>query len=651
LSAEISDPPGARDGIVSFDQEFTVTARVLNDGGAGVQAAARLKIEYDPNQGFVTADVAERDVNVGSSVQWKFKAPGRAGSDIFIIKYTSVPADTNTNASAALTDSKSQERVRVRTDSVRSELRVVSFRIIAPVGAADNVLSTGQLFTVRAQVDGKRAVDATVRLTLPLGFKTNDNTQQIFRTLDEQRDVNWTIQAPSLPTLVGRLDSIHVATNGYDANDNAQALPADRKSIALRVVEQARLAVLGEISSPASALDGIVTRNQIFTVTARMLNRGAAALGAGSKAQLELTLPRDQSITPAEDYSTTSSLRQEITDFANGVATWEIKARSKASTQIDNIRVRLLQPYPRDENTDSTATVEDVEDLIAIQTEPKTLVVQMLPPPSAGPVALGEKSSLLMRLKLTNQGNRNSSNILLRGLTLHARDRDNKPLNASTVIKALRLVDTHRSAQVFGSLTSIPATDSLRIPFAPADTLLGGVPDSVDVVVDVVDNNASGSAFRLTFARAADVEAIDQESRETVEIVFLDELGNNVDAAQVASPKRVINAANFEAAFYNYPNPFSPNRDIAKNGTPGTTFDYYLSQASDVEFRIYTLLGELVYERSYQASDPEGRPSGTFKQLFWDGRNGNGDVVLNGVYLAILKTGAGTATTKVAVVK
>jgi hypothetical protein len=648
LSTEISDPPGARDGVVARGREFTVTARVLNDGDAGVDGPARLRVEYDPNQGFSTADAPEKDLNVGSSVQWKFMAPSGAATDIFTIRYTStgVPADTNSNAQAAQTETL--ERLTVRTDSVQSELRLVSFSIIGPTGAGDNVLSTGQQFTVRAKVLGVRAANVTVRLTEPLGFTTNDNTQQVFTTLDEQRDVNWTFQAP----LAGRVDSMIVTVSGNDVNDNTLALPTVRRSFTLSVVEQARLSVSGEISSPLSArTDGIVTRNQLFTVTARVANLGAASLAAGSRAVLELTLPRDATIPPADDYSTTSVLQQEITDFVNGVATWEIKARNLASTQIDNIRVRLLQPYPKDENTDITATIEDVEDLIPIQTESKTLVVQMLPHPSAGPVAAGENSTLLMRLKLS-QGNLNSSNVLLRMFTLFVRDRNNAPLNANSVIKALRVVDTHRPTQQLSSLPTIPAADSLKIPFAPVDTIFGGVPDSVDVVVDIADNNASGSAFRLTFLKEADVDAIDQDSRQEgeVEIIFLDERGNNVTAEQVTSQNRVINAANFEKSFYNYPNPFSPLRDNP-DGTRGTFFDYYLSQPSDVEFRIYNLLGELVYEQSYKSSDPEGQPSGRFKPLFWDGKNGKGDIVLNGVYLAILKTSTGTVTTKVAVVK
>jgi hypothetical protein len=641
LSAEISDPPGARDRVVSFGQEFTVTARVLNDGTAGVQGAARLKIEYDPNQGFSTSEPDEKDVNVGSSVQWKFTAPAQAANDRFTIKYVTVPADTNTNASAALTDNRTQERFDVRTDSVQSELRLVSFRIIAPFGATDNGLSTGQQFTVRAQVLGTRAANVTVNLTVPLGFRTNDNTQQVFTALDEQRDLNWTLQAP----IASRLDSIVVTVSGSDANNNTQALPAVRRAITLTVMEQANLSIAGEISSPPSArADKIVSLNSVFTIVAKVSNSGRA--GITGAAHLELKLARDASIAPQEDYRTVSPLRQDLVDVAKDSAVWLINARNKPSTGLDDFTVQLLRPDPIDQNTDSSATVEVRQVTISVQTEPKRLFVQMLPPPSAGPVVQGEQSTLLMRLKLTNEGNRFSSNILLREFTLHVLDRNNAPLHANSVIKTLQVVDSHRPAQVLGRLATIPAADSFKISFAPADTLFGGVPDSVDVVVDIADNNASGSAFRLTFAKTADVDAIDQESRQAVEIVFLDERGNNVDAEQVTSQKRVINAANFAASFFNYPNPFSPMIDNA-DGTRGTKFYYSSPQPADVELRIYTLLGELVYERSFKANDPAGRP----KNLSWNGRNGNGDPVLNGVYIAILKTSAGTATTKVAVVK
>ena len=330
------------------------------------------------------------------------------------------------------------------------------------------------------------------------------------------------------------------------------------------------------------------------------------------------------------------------------MVTWQFRARSLPSTRSETINLRLLLPYPNDVNTDGAALVLDSEVTIPIQTERKRLTVQTLPA-AQGPVVRGETGSLMMRLKLTNESNINSSNILLRALRFHVLDRDSKALNASQVLKELRVVDTNNPARVLARLTPVPAADSLRVPFAPADTLRGTSPQVIDVVVDIADN--SSEAFRLVFKRAADVDAIDQDSGDGVEIIFQDERGNDITASQVVSSKRVIAEADFQKSFYNYPNPFDPDAVSDTHPQGGTYFNYMLTQATEVEFRIYTLLGELVYAKSYTSAEPEGRPSTSPKRIFWDGRNGNGARVLNGVYLAMLKISGNTATTKVAVLK
>ncbi|MDZ7305354.1 MAG: hypothetical protein ONB44_24805, partial [candidate division KSB1 bacterium] len=393
------------------------------------------------------------------------------------------------------------------------------------------------------------------------------------------------------------------------------------------------------------ARDKVVSRNQNFEVTARLLKTGQASVRGTAK--IELILPSDPRIEPAQNYRTAEPLQKELAD---GVVTWQITARSQPSTVIDNIRLRLLRPYPVDENTDSLATVEDVEVAIPVQTESKRLIVQSLPQTVLGPVALGESSSLLMRLKLTNQGDLNSTNILLRGFTWRVRDRENKPVPANQAIKALHLVVTNHPEHVLGSLTAIPVSDTVRMSLTALDTLIGGVPDSVDVLVDVADNK-SAKTFQLAFASATDVDAIDQDSRDPVEIVFLDDRGTTVDAGAIASKMRVVIEANYQKSFYNFPNPFSPRSSNPEEKV--TYFNYFLPQASDVEFRIFTLLGELVYARSFKSTDPQGAagPRGNAGYIVWDGHNGDGREVLNGVYIAILKTSAGTVSTKVAVVK
>jgi hypothetical protein len=648
VSVRITAPPGADNGIVSFGQTFTIEANIENEGDAGVNDTMKVRLELG-TKGFTTTEDLEKPIQLPGFVTWQVNAPNTVVQDSIAVRMSYFPFDENSDQRVNVPLSKRLKRQYVATDGVMSEIRIANFKILTPTGATDDTLSIGQRFTVQAQVEGTRVDSAKVEMSWSEGVVPLTNTRQELGRLEGRQDVIWNIIAPSRTSLAGRRDFIQVKVTGLNLYDKNRSLTPDSMSIDLHIVEPTRLAVVGAITEPFSArVDKIVSRNSVFTIAAKVDNRGKAL--AGGKAKIEMILPDDANIAPEEDYRTEAPLIQEIQNVSADSVTWQITARSKPSTEVDIITLRLLPPYPKDENTDSSATVEDVQYQIGIQTEPKRLIVQMLPHPAAGPVALGEKSSLLMRLKLTNQGNLGSSKVFLHGFTLHMRDRNDAPLNASSVIKALRVVDTHRSAQVLGNLTSIPAADSLQIPFAPADTLLGGVPDSVDVVADIVDNNASGAAFRLTFTKTADVDAIDEESREPVEIVFLDERGNTVNASQVTSQKRVIDAANFAASFYNYPNPFSP---VIENtdGTIGTKFKYFLSQASDVEFRIYTLLGELVYEQSFKTTDPEGQPTGSFKHLFWNGRNGNGDMVLNGVYIAILKTSAGTATTKVAVVK
>ncbi|MDP2302741.1 MAG: C25 family cysteine peptidase [Ignavibacteria bacterium] len=68
---------------------------------------------------------------------------------------------------------------------------------------------------------------------------------------------------------------------------------------------------------------------------------------------------------------------------------------------------------------------------------------------------------------------------------------------------------------------------------------------------------------------------------------------------------------------YNYPNPF----------TEGTNFTFELTQVPDeVVIRIYTVSGRLIREIKTNSSI-------NFNYLYWDGRDQDGDVIANGVYL------------------
>jgi hypothetical protein len=97
----------------------------------------------------------------------------------------------------------------------------------------------------------------------------------------------------------------------------------------------------------------------------------------------------------------------------------------------------------------------------------------------------------------------------------------------------------------------------------------------------------------------------------------------------------------------NYPNPFHP-------GENPTTIAYVLDDNATVSLAIYTLSGDLVLERSFPTGGPGGNTG--LNEFVWDGRNGAGDIVASGGYIAVVNA-EGTGETlhvmrrKIAVVR
>ena len=76
----------------------------------------------------------------------------------------------------------------------------------------------------------------------------------------------------------------------------------------------------------------------------------------------------------------------------------------------------------------------------------------------------------------------------------------------------------------------------------------------------------------------------------------------------------------------NYPNPFNPNRERTK-------IRYRLStDASEVKIRIYDITGSLVTELDGTTAGEASSVWSKYNDVEWDGRNGRGDIVMNGIY-------------------
>ena len=88
----------------------------------------------------------------------------------------------------------------------------------------------------------------------------------------------------------------------------------------------------------------------------------------------------------------------------------------------------------------------------------------------------------------------------------------------------------------------------------------------------------------------------------------------------------------------NGPNPFNPYQSH-------TVFQYTLGTPSTIEIAIYSLSGELIHQNTISSGQP-GTAIGLNKTIRWDGRNQRGQIVNNGVYIALLKFTSSTNIVK-----
>jgi len=92
------------------------------------------------------------------------------------------------------------------------------------------------------------------------------------------------------------------------------------------------------------------------------------------------------------------------------------------------------------------------------------------------------------------------------------------------------------------------------------------------------------------------------------------------------SGRATLLAANLRDSFSNYPNPFVASREK-------TTVAFFMPEDGAVTLQVYTILGRLVKTLARN----ELRSQGAHQDIVWDGRNGRGEKVINGVYYLVLK--------------
>ncbi len=641
LTPAISEPAGAASGVFSLGQALTLRAELNNNGSAGIYGEAKIKIDLR-NSGLTLDENEEEEktltfANDLGQVTWQAQAPDTVSLNKPIsFTVTQFPKDLNTDEAASI----EKKTVLLTVSTVdQGTIALGNVRIHEPEGAKDSTLSTEQVFTITADIAWTRAAAVKAKLVLsPDGFlpeSLEDDLERSFVETQGSKAPLWRLKAPAqeIARAVFKID--FTAT---DVSNPAFVLTPKQDSLALKFVRRANLKFTVGVTNPVAASDRVVSVSQPFEVTAILENAGKAQVVGADSIRL-LPLPEGYRLDSRE----ATWIKSSIASGNERRASWWVIAPNVKSKNPPGETITMrLQNFALDENTSQAAPVDVTQNQTTVLTEEKRLQVRKLEAETNSPAARGQDSLAVLCLELKNTGaGENSSNILLRRVQLYVSKPEGAPLAPGAILRSLRLVNANDHSQLFGTLEVTPAMreNPLVLEFSTPVAIGFETPRAVKILASLT-NTDSIAAFSLGFQSSADLLAKDQDSDSLVTVE--DAQGRTGTAFKLNSGPAVLFEAAFEN-FYNYPNPLGLDE--------GTSFIYTLQQDSDISLEIYTLLGELVWKKNFKAAEAQGKAGPHKGDITWDGRNGNGKAVLNGVYLAVLKTNKGTVMTKVAVIK
>jgi hypothetical protein len=605
-------PPEAMDDTITIDQPITLSAWVANFGMAEIEGSRRLTLDVG-SSGFILSDSAARDFNLDEAVFWDVAAPGNANdSSVLTVRILNRPIDVNDGSDAVGADSVSSRTFVVNTSPTISHHAVIS----GPNGALDHILSTGQNFVVTDTVNALGIYEGlTALLVLPAGFSTQDPLPQI----PVGGLVSWTVRAPDSPAI----DSITVTTWLFDPNTGDSS--GARTSLALEVVQKATLNLLSSIAGPLEALDGILEPAASFQYEAVVRNLGGAAAGQGV---VSLHLG-DSSLTVFED---------PIQSFNPDIpVVWNITVPDSETTVPIPVWT-LIDFIPFDENTDAPAFV--INDSSTINITVKELLPELVITMDnfyRGSVYKGQTIDI-MTFTLRNRDRGGSFQVSLDSILFTVLLSPQSSMNE--VFSTIALISDSVS---YNPLST--ADDTVRFAFDNAMILAPG--ESRQFILHLVISPNAGIDYFQLFLNSSDINgSILEGGTPTIRLAAVSSRG---EPESFSSRPAVIVEQDFSSSVSSYPNPFNPRAEQARIG-------YYLAEDSDLEIRIFTLLGELVWSKSISSSDPLGRAglhSESTYPILWDGKNDAGSEVRSGVYICLLKneTSGEEEKLKIAVVK
>lgn len=415
-----------------------------------------------------------------------------------------------------------------------------------------------------------------------------------------------TVQASALPnpSEIFRVDVSSLGVNQLPPIDNiAQAMIQEPAQLSVSVILR-------------GGSEGYVTVNDDFDLILTIVNSGETETSDG-----EFTL-------------TTNGLDLGVPDPL--VLTVEVGQPAGIQFLAPSFDTSLtinfeLTRIPIDVNTGLPAQIGETEFQVDLAVLSEDLELLVSAEPVRPNVVLPGRSRELFRLHLDNQGSSSVTAIRLQTMSFSVVDKDGRPFSVRSVMEI-------GSTGLFDGPHEVTRTtaggDRLNLTFddfvidgtGPVDLalrtkVLAGVDDVFGVNLKVEDIQAVFAAGPISGQEVP---------------VRTPGYGN-----EVVSELYTTVSADLAGSFVIRDNPFNPTLGPAE-------FQYYQAEPGPLVFRVLTLTGELVCEKVLADQGQSGSQT-----IEWDGRNDEGETVLNGVYLAVLtdeRTGD-QAVLKVAVLK
>ncbi len=297
-----------------------------------------------------------------------------------------------------------------------------------------------------------------------------------------------------------------------------------------------------------------------------------------------------------------------------------------------------LVGIPTDLNSGSPAVIGDTAFDLSISVVSAEASLFIKTTPLGTNLVLPGRQKDIFQLDLTNTGISSATSLQLDRIVLLVRDTEGRPLEAMSIF-SLGNTGFYENEQKVSGLT---AGDSLLL-FA-FDQFIITPQASRSLVLKAEFRQTDMSSVALELAN----DGLVAHFTDGPSAGLAPGITSDVEEGEpLIASAFTIKAANLDGSFMIETNPFNPEDPTISP----VRFTYELTDDAPMEFRILTVTGEEVYARNYAS----GGQGGTIGEniIYWDGCNGGGHVVFNGVYIAIIRNTDTdeTARIKIAVVK